>query len=293
LTLAGSYSVALLYGAAGGTWRLPALPLGTAAYMAVPAAVAALLPLLSFRPLAESLGLSFRPGGWLVLAWLLPPLLALATLPVSLLFPGVQYAGDLSGLFDRLQAAAPAGQPQGLRGLAGAFPLLYLAAGLFFSLLAGPTAQAVFGLGEELGWRGFLPGELAPLGFWGASGLTGLVWGVWHAPVILFGPYYPGHPVAGVGMMTPFCLLIAPLFSPSEADEPGKRCRSRGKLILPDRADPGNGRARPSAGRRSLDRVIRSSRGPRLPTKEEGLPRSRWSPRLPRGAVEEGRWPLH
>jgi membrane protease YdiL (CAAX protease family) len=159
------------------------------------------------------LGFSFRPNRWFLVAWLLPPLLALATLPVSLLFPGVQYAGDLAGLSDRPRAAAPAEQVEQMRALAARSPALYLGGWLLFGLLAGPTGNAVFGLGEEVGWRGFLQRELAPLGFWRASGVIGLVWGLWHAPIILLGPYFPQHPVAGVGMMTAFTLLIAPVFS--------------------------------------------------------------------------------
>jgi membrane protease YdiL (CAAX protease family) len=214
LTLAGSYLLALPYGACGGTWRMPDLLLLTAAYMLIPAAVAVLVQGLAYQqPLFGPLGFSFRPSRWFLVAWLLPPLLALAALPVSLLFPGVQYAGDLAGLFDRLQTIAPGGQVEGLRALAARSPGLFLAGGLWFGLLAGPTSNAVFGLGEEVGWRGFLQRELAPLGFWGTSAVTGLVWGIWHAPIILFGPYYPQHPVLGVAMMTGFTLLIAPLFS--------------------------------------------------------------------------------
>ena len=55
--------------------------------------------------------------------------------------------------------------------------------------------------------------QLAPLGFWRSSFLIGLVWGVWHAPLILQGHNYPQHPVAGCLMMVAFCVLYAPLFS--------------------------------------------------------------------------------
>jgi membrane protease YdiL (CAAX protease family) len=38
----------------------------------------------------------------------------------------------------------------------------------------------------------------------------GLVWGLWHAPLVLLGYNYPQHPLAGVGMMTLFTLLLTP-----------------------------------------------------------------------------------
>jgi len=71
----------------------------------------------------------------------------------------------------------------------------------------------VAGFGEELGWRGFLQRELGYLGFWKSSALIGLIWGAWHAPIILQGHNYPQHPVAGVFMMIIFTLLLSPIFS--------------------------------------------------------------------------------
>jgi membrane protease YdiL (CAAX protease family) len=81
------------------------------------------------------------------------------------------------------------------------------------ALIAGPTVNAFFAFGEEIGWRGFLQRELAHLGFWKLSLLTGLIWGIWHTPLILQGLNYPEHPLAGVGMMIAFTTLLSPLFA--------------------------------------------------------------------------------
>ena len=51
------------------------------------------------------------------------------------------------------------------------------------------------------------------MGFWKSSALIGIIWGVWHAPIILQGHNYPQHPVAGVFMMVAWCVLLAPIFS--------------------------------------------------------------------------------
>jgi hypothetical protein len=40
-----------------------------------------------------------------------------------------------------------------------------------------------------------------------------VVWGLWHAPLIVAGFNYPEHPWAGVFLMTVSVLLHAPLFS--------------------------------------------------------------------------------
>jgi membrane protease YdiL (CAAX protease family) len=51
-------------------------------------------------------------------------------------------------------------------------------------------------LGEEIGWRGFLTSHLFHrIGFTGASLVTGLIWAVWHYPLIIFSNYNQGAPV--------------------------------------------------------------------------------------------------
>lgn len=81
------------------------------------------------------------------------------------------------------------------------------------AIVAAPFINVIFALGEELGWRGFLLPQLMPLGQWKAILLSGVIWGLWHAPVILQGHNYPGYPVAGVFMMIVFCILLAIIFS--------------------------------------------------------------------------------
>lgn len=75
--------------------------------------------------------------------------------------------------------------------------------------VAGATVNAVFAYGEEGGWRGWMHTELAPLGFWARALVTGVLWGLWHAPLILQGHNYPEHPVAGVAMMVAVCVGLS------------------------------------------------------------------------------------
>lgn len=71
---------------------------------------------------------------------------------------------------------------------------------------------AILGLpayfGEEYGWRGYLLPKLMELGKTKAILMHGVVWGLWHAPVIAMGHNYPGYPVAGILWMTVFCVLM-------------------------------------------------------------------------------------
>ena len=71
------------------------------------------------------------------------------------------------------------------RFLARAFPLLPLAL----------VQNVFFALGEEIGWRGFLVPALYRIrGFTWAGVASGLMWAVWHVPLILFGGYSAGTP---------------------------------------------------------------------------------------------------
>ena len=88
-------------------------------------------------------------------------------------------------------------------------PASTLLAVLFFSsLILGPTINGIFGFGEEYGWRGYLLPKLMPLGKPKAYLILGIIWGLWHAPLVLMGFNYPGYPLLGVMWM---CALTTAL----------------------------------------------------------------------------------
>ena len=86
-----------------------------------------------------------------------------------------------------------------------------------FSIVLYVLLVGVFGiigsmssaLGEEIGWRGFLVPELYKTqGFTKTSLISGLIWGVWHLPILLFADYNSGTP-AWFGMSCFMVLVIS------------------------------------------------------------------------------------
>ncbi len=67
-------------------------------------------------------------------------------------------------------------------------------------------------LGEEIAWRGWLLPALRPLGVWPALLLSGVIWGVWHAPLILLGYNFNRTDIWGVLLMTAGCVIWGVLF---------------------------------------------------------------------------------
>ncbi len=78
----------------------------------------------------------------------------------------------------------------------------------FVGIIAGFTINGLFAFGEEYGWRGVLMDLLKPLGSVKANLLTGVMWGLWHAPVIALGFNYGAARGWGILMM---CLVMTPL----------------------------------------------------------------------------------
>jgi membrane protease YdiL (CAAX protease family) len=60
-------------------------------------------------------------------------------------------------------------------------------------LLIGVPVGAVLAFGEEFGWRGYLLRRLLPLGELRAGVLVGVIWSLWHLPILLVGLNYPGQ----------------------------------------------------------------------------------------------------
>jgi len=137
-------------------------------------------------------------------AWFLPPGLAMVGGLFSLLFGVAVFDPQFTLIKESLASASGAGDiPAAL--------IVAIQAGL--ALTIAPFFNVLFALGEELGWRGYLLPRLLPLGQWKAILVSGVIWGIWHAPAIMQGLNYPGYPLAGILMMIVFCTLLGAILA--------------------------------------------------------------------------------
>ena len=133
---------------------------------------------------------------WLA-AWVLPGLMVILGIVIYFLFFPQYYDPNLARVQALLQAAGRAA-PASLWGLVIAQAVV--------AILSSPVVNAISTFGEEFGWRAYLlpklmPSDGNPAGIRKALALMGLIWGIWHWPLIFMGTEYrfnyPGWPWLG------------------------------------------------------------------------------------------------
>jgi membrane protease YdiL (CAAX protease family) len=137
---------------------------------------------------------NFKTGWryWLA-GWFLPVLMTLPGAAVFfVIFP--QYFDASLPYLRQLMAASPS-------SMSSMSPWTLLIIQAAQGVLIAPILNAIATFGEEFGWRAYLLPKLMPLGGRKAMLLIGLIWGIWHWPVIFmgyeYGFVYPGYPWAG------------------------------------------------------------------------------------------------
>jgi membrane protease YdiL (CAAX protease family) len=176
-------------------------------------AIAAILVRLILREGFAGAGLRLtargrRGAGLMYLAaYLAPPILIAASIGLVLLIGYQHWAFNdfLHALARQITSLTRQGRtlPPGYNANQLAFASFLTQSILAFTLAI--PFNMIFTFGEEFGWRGYLLPRLAPLGGLSAAITTGIIWGLWHAPLIVQDGYnYPGHPWLGILMMVIF-----------------------------------------------------------------------------------------
>ncbi len=163
-------------------------------YMWAPA-IAHILTRIITREGWKDVGLRphFRHG-WLywLAGWVVPGILTIiGGVVFFLLFP--QYFDPTLAAVRQALSRAPV--------LGKLSPWAFVAAEAIGAIIISPIANAIGTFGEEFGWRAYLLPKLMALGWKRAVILLGIIWGVWHWPVIFmgyeYGFKYPGYPWVG------------------------------------------------------------------------------------------------
>jgi membrane protease YdiL (CAAX protease family) len=181
-----------------------------AVYMFLPAVCTIILQAVHKEKPFRNLKISFRLNRWFLIAGIIPIIYSFLTIGINLLFPNVSFSFAAEGYL----ASLPAELAENVAGQLSQYPpAVFFLLQIVNALIAGYTINAFFAFGEELGWRGYLLRELKDKKFPYVTLVTGIAWGLWHFPLILLGHNYPQHPVAGVGMMTIWCVLLSPVMT--------------------------------------------------------------------------------
>lgn len=174
-------------------------------YMGAPAVANLLTRLVTREGWQETWLRPKLKQGWpyWVAGWVVPSVMTiLGAVAFFALFP--QYFDpSLTQLQDMMaQASAPV----------SINPWLIVVIQTLTGILISPLVNSLFTFGEEFGWRGYLLQKLLPLGERKAMILLGVIWGVWHWPVIAmghnYGLDYAGAPWLGMLAMVWFTFVI-------------------------------------------------------------------------------------
>jgi uncharacterized protein len=208
LYLTGGLENSPIYEIAGGQVSLALILLPTF-YMFGPA-IANILTRWITREGKQNLLLqpNFDRGRWVhfLAAWVLPGVLTIIGMSLFFLVFPRYYDSGLNTLRQQMILA----------GAGDVSPMMIVAVQTIQAILIAPLLNAIPTFGEEFGWRGYLQPKLMPLGGRKAVLLTGVIWGVWHWPVILMGYNYGfdyfGAPVLGLLAMVWFTIVTGTLF---------------------------------------------------------------------------------
>lgn len=148
----------------------------------------------------RTLGWRWPEGRWLVVAYCLPILYGLGAYAIIW---GAGFGGLIDAKFTK--------EVSYFLGLADWSEGATIAFGVLMFGTVGMIWHMATALGEEIGWRGFLtPALLNLMSFPLASLVVGIVWTLWHVPIIFFTSYNAGPSDLEIQLLN-YCVMTVGL----------------------------------------------------------------------------------
>ena len=222
--------VALAYGLAWALWFAVVYPmvngggLGTSMQLAIaagmfaPAIAAALTRLITKEGFKDAW---IKPRAfkktwrYYVLAWFGPLVLVLAGAALYFLINPADFDPSMSYV---IQATREQAEAMGVEMSVDDETIRLTQIASLATLVIAPAINAVTCFGEEWGWRGYLlPHLLERFSIIPTLLISGIIWGIWHAPITLighnYGLGYAGYPFTGIAAMCLFCIVLGVFMS--------------------------------------------------------------------------------
>ena len=222
--------VALAYGLAWALWFAVVYPmvngggLGTSMQLAIaagmfaPAIAAALTRLITKEGFKDAW---IKPRAfkktwrYYVLAWFGPLVLVLAGAALYFLINPADFDPAMSYV---IQATREQAEAMGVEMNIDDEAIRLTQIASLATLVIAPAINAVTCFGEEWGWRGYLlPHLLERFSLPVTLLVSGIIWGIWHAPITVlghnYGLGYAGYPFTGIAAMCLFCIVLGVFMS--------------------------------------------------------------------------------
>ncbi|AXF54746.1 CPBP family intramembrane glutamic endopeptidase [Salicibibacter kimchii] len=171
------------------------------AIMFIPAIIAIIIWVIFHNKHSFRAFFKFRLGSWK--SWLIYP--TLMTMLIALTYSITFLLSPSQFLNGQEIAEIMSNLPTYIDG----YPLaINVLTPLLLNTVLGTVLILPLFIGEELGWRGYLyPVLFSSLSKKGLV-IGGIIWGLWHLPVLLMGHNYPDTPLLGMFMITLFCISM-------------------------------------------------------------------------------------
>lgn len=145
-----------------------------------------------------------------ILAWLLPAVLIAAGAVLYFLVYPNRFDPNMGAMAQSFAAQGLNIDPAAMK----AMMIMQIAIGVLLS----PILNILTTTGEEWRWRGYLVPKLSEkLSIVPTVLISGVIWGLWHAPLTVmghnYGLNYPGYPYTGILAMCGFCIVMGVFFS--------------------------------------------------------------------------------